>query len=138
VQPFEVLDHTADLSIRAHGRDLRELVENAAAGLLALLYAGPPPPATGTRDLAVAADRPEFVLQRALRELLYLMEDEGLAPVSVEVLTAGETSATLRAGAVPLEDARPYLGAEIKAVTRHGLEITHEPDGLSITLVFDV
>jgi SHS2 domain-containing protein len=138
VQPFEILDHTADLSLRAHGRDLRELIENAATGLLALLYAGPPPAATATRDLAVTADRPEFVLQRALRGLLYLMEDEGLAPVSVAVLTAGDTSATLRAGVVPLEDARPYLGAEIKAVTRHDLAITDEPGGLCIVLVFDV
>ena len=100
MQPFEILDHTADLSLRAYGRDLRELIENAAAGLLALLYAGPPPAATATRDLSVTADRPEFVLQRALREFLYLMEDEGLAPVTVAVLNAGETSATLRAGVV--------------------------------------
>lgn len=138
MQSFEVLGHTADLSVRAHGRDLRELTENAARGLLALLYRGEPPPAEGHQDLTVTAQEPEYLVQRALRELLYLLEDGGLAPVSVEVVAAAGGSARLRVGTVPLAAAKALLGAEIKAVTRHGLEIVKEPDGLSLTVVFDV
>ncbi len=138
MQPFEILEHTADLSMRAYGRDLRELMENAARGLLALLYAAEPPSSDQVREIAVTAEEPEYLVQRALRELLYLLEDRGEAPVSVEVTAANGGEARLRVGIVPLETVRPMLGAEIKAVTRHGLEIIREPESLSLTIVFDV
>jgi SHS2 domain-containing protein len=138
METFEILDHTADLSLRAYGRDLRELTENAARGLLALLYAADPPAPQQTRELTVSAEQPEYVIQRALRELLYLLEDSGEAPVAVAVATAGRGEARLRVGTVPLEQVRSLLGAEIKAVTRHGLAIAQGPEGLSLTLVLDV
>jgi SHS2 domain-containing protein len=135
---YEILEHTADQALRAHGRDLRELIQSAAEGMLYLLYAEPPPAPAQTLELPVAADGPEAVLQHSLRELLYLMEDEGLAPVSVAVTTADERQATLQVGVIPREQAEPIFAAPIKAVTRHGLEITPGEDGLQVTVVFDV
>ncbi len=138
MQPFVTLDHTADLSLRAYGRDLRELIENAARGLLALLYTAPPPEPEGWRELTVNAEEAEYLVQRALRELLYLLEDRHEAPVRVKVVTADQGEARLQAGWVPVQAVRPILGPEIKAVTRHGLEIVQESDRLSLTLIFDV
>jgi SHS2 domain-containing protein len=137
-QGYEILDHTADLSLRAWGADLRELIGQAAAGLLALIYRDEPGAAAERREVTVTADSPELLLQRSLRELLYLMEDEALAPVTVEVASAEGESVHLRVGVKPLEAVRSLLRLEIKAVTRHGLEIRSSATGLEVTLVFDV
>jgi len=135
---FQILDHTADRALRAWGRDLRELIENAAAGMIALLYVEPPPPPVQELDLPIEADTPELVLHHSLRELLYLLEDEALAPVSVTVKEASDERAILRVGVIPREGAEPVFGALIKAVTRHGLSIERSDDLMSITVVFDV
>lgn len=135
---YEIVDHTADLSLRAWGADLRELIGQAAAGLLALIYREAPGVAAERRELTVTAEAPELLLQRSLRELLYLMEDEALAPVTVEVAIAEGESVRLRVGVKPLEAVRGLLQLEIKAVTRHGLEIRSTATGLEVTLVFDV
>src|SRR5712691_3978015 len=39
-RPFEILEHTADIGLRAHGRSLEELFENAAWGLAEILDVG--------------------------------------------------------------------------------------------------
>lgn len=138
MQPFVILEHTADLALRAYGRDLRELVENAARGLLALLYTAPPPGPGGWQELTVSAEDAEYLVQHALRELLYLLEDQRQAPVRVQVVAAEPGEACLRVGVVPLETVRPILRSEIKAVTRHGLEIVKDSAGLTVTVTFDV
>lgn len=137
-EQFEVLEHTADQAIRVWGADLRELVENAAAGMLFLLYIAPPPAPEATLERAIEAPLPELVVHHALRELLYLLEDEALAPVSVQVLAASETSASFRVGVVERERVEPIFGAPIKAVTMHNLELHRTERGLQIEIVFDV
>jgi len=135
---YEILEHTADQAIRATGRDLRELIGNAAGGMLALLYSGTAPPPRHELELSVEGDSPEMVLHHALRELLYLLEDEGLAPVRVRVAAANAERAVLRVGVIPRDQAEPLLGTIPKAVTRHGLAIEGDGDVLRITIVFDV
>lgn len=135
---YEILEHTADQAIRATGRDLRELIEKAAAGMLALLYSGTAPSPRHEVELSVKGDGPEMVLHHALRELLYLLEDEGLAPVRVRVTSADAERAALRVGVIPRDQAEPLLGTVLKAVTRHGLAIEEDGDVLYITIVFDV
>ncbi|MEN6546118.1 MAG: archease [Armatimonadia bacterium] len=135
---FDLVEHTADQAIRAYGRDMRELVENAAAGMLALLYIEPLTQADETLERQIEAESPELLVHHALRELLYLLEDEALAPVTVEVTEATEQTATLRVSVIPREAAETLFGAPIKAVTRHGLQITPQGDLLTVTVVFDV
>lgn len=135
---YEILEHTADQALRAHGHDLRELIEHAAAGMIELLYVEKPGPVEQELELSVEADSPEMLVHHCLRELLYLLEDEGLAPVEVAVTEASEEAATLRVGVVPRAKAEPLFGAGVKAVTRHGLAIRRAEGVLSITIVFDV
>jgi len=138
MQPFEILEHTADVALVAHGRELGELIANAAAGMLAVLYGGPPPEAQQVIEREVAADSPDLLLHHALRELLYLLEDEALSPVSVQVTAWRDSSVALRVGVVDRERAEPLLSTMMKAVTRHGLGITEENGWLTAQIVFDV
>lgn len=136
---YEILDHTADLALRAYGADLRELIENAAAGLLALLHGEAPTAAPGEwLSRTLTAETPELLLHHCLRELLYLLQDEGLAPVVVEVGEATEHSARLRVGVIAAESLGERPGAPVKAITRHLLEIRPHLRGLVVEVVCDV
>ena len=136
--PFEVVNHTADLAIRARGRTFPELVVNAARGLCALLAEsaalapqGPP------RRVEAEGETRERVLRRALGEVLALETLEGLVPVRAELAAGEEGRIVLEMGVVPLDAAREHLLADIKAVTYHDLNVRETEAGLEVTVVFD-
>ncbi len=69
--------------------------------------------------------------------MLYLIEDEELVPVSVELLRCDGAEVALAVDLVPLADALPYVSGLIKAVTRHGLELQQTESALRTMIVFD-
>jgi len=140
MKPFEQIEHTADYAIVARGSDLRELIENAGRGMISLMVEAEAVAATRQVHFTAGADSPERLLQQCLRELLYLEEDEGLVPVQFTVagLSADELAAECQGGVAPIDQARPHLLGEIKAVTYHDLNIVATPEGLEVQVVFDV
>ena len=136
--PYRITDHTADLAIEVQGRNFPELVLHAAQGLIALLLGDAAPEATDTRLVRAAGPTRERALVHALADMLAMIEDEGEVPVSPRLADPNSDPPELAVGVVPLDVARPYLGAEIKAVTYHGLDIREERGLLSCQIVFDV
>jgi SHS2 domain-containing protein len=124
--PFEILEHTADIGVRARGPSLAALFENAAAGLLEVAY---DPQAVGARDsrplAAEAADR-ESLLLNWLQEVLWLVDGEGWLPRRVEVHQISETRVTGTAHGEPRDPARHAMRVIVKAVTYHLLSIREE------------
>jgi len=132
---FEEIDHTADWALRVRGRDLRELLINAARGMVSLIIADP---ATLSGDveqaLELEAIDAESLLVDWLNELAYWAEAEMLVFHQFELQDVTSTSlrATIRGGHAP------DLKKHIKAVTYHNLEIVETVNGLEATVVFDV
>ncbi|RMG95353.1 MAG: archease [Chloroflexi bacterium] len=132
---FEVLDHTADWALRVNGRNLAELLEQAALGMSSLLVpdltAVSP---TTTRHIHLDAFDAETLLVDWLTELAYLAETEQLVFNQFQLtnVTPTHLDATIRGGRVP------ELQKHIKAVTYHDLQIIHTDNGLEATIVFDV
>jgi SHS2 domain-containing protein len=132
---YEVVDHTADWALRVRGRDLKELLANAARGMTTLLV--------GELD-NLAADEERFIELEAydaetmlvdwLSELAYLAESELLAFREFELHEAavGRLRATVRGGRAQ------EMIKHIKAVTYHDLAIVATAEGLEATVVFDV
>ena len=140
MKPFEPVEHTADYALVAWGGDLRELIENAGRGMISLLVDSRKLAPSREVAFSVRGDSPERLLLECLRELLHLEEDQALVPVAFDVrrFDAGELRADCHAGVVSLDEARPYLLGEIKAVTYHDLRIQSLPEGLQVKIVFDV
>ena len=134
--PYEFVDHTADYALRAWGRDFRELLENAARGLVALMGDTEGLAPQAFVEVAVTGDTEEDVLVHALKEVLYL-QDEGLLAVAASVPEADAQAARLRLGTVALAEHRDRLGAAVKAVTYHALEIEQTETGLVVQVVLD-
>lgn len=133
--PFEVIEHTADWSIRVRADDLPGLFARAAQGM-AYLLAGDlaAVPLTHTKQVTVEGYDAVDLLVAWLTELAYHTEQDGLVFTAIDVLDLSPESltATVRGG-------RPReLLKHIKAVTYHDLSIRDTGDGLETTIVFDV
>jgi SHS2 domain-containing protein len=132
---FEEIEHTADWSLRIWGRDLAELLANAALGMSSLIVSDLASlPTDVERQLAVDSIDAESLLVDWLSELAYWAEMEGLVFKEFELQEVSSThlEAVSRGGQAP------ELTKHIKAVTYHNLDIVETENGLETTVVFDV
>jgi SHS2 domain-containing protein len=132
---FEVVEHTADWSLRVYGRDLAQLLVNAALGMATLMVGDLEAlPLDVERTLALEAFDAETLLVDWLSELAYWAEDEQLVFREFELsrVTERYLSAVVWGGKAA------ELQKHIKAVTYHDLEIVETDGGLMTTIVFDV
>ena len=133
---FEEIEHTADYALRIRGRDLGELLYNAALGLNSLMRPEFGEPATKPveRQIELEALDAESLLVEWLGELAYLAETELLAFTEFDLQQAEpeRLKATVR-GARTVR-----FQKHIKAVTFHNLAIVRSAAGLEVTVVFDV
>jgi SHS2 domain-containing protein len=134
--PYEILEHTADIGVRARGRSLEELFENAAWGMVEIL--GARAEDGEGRALAVrveGADR-DALLVAWLDEVMFRLEEAGTRLAGLDVRSVGEGAA--EAGMVLAEAGEPPDGTELKAATYHQLAIRRSDDGYEATVYFDV
>ncbi len=134
-QHIEIVEHTADWSIRVTGDDLGQLFEHAALGMAMLMVEDLHAlPRDVERHVELEAYDAESLLVDWLSELAYWAETEQLVMSFVELSEVSETSlvASVRGGRAPL------LDKHIKAVTYHNLAIDQTESGLEVTIVFDV
>ena len=132
---FEEVEHTADWALRVRGRDLAELLVNAARGMSHLLVPDlNAVPTDVERRIELDDLDAESLLVEWLSELAYWAEAESLVFREFEMLqaTADHLKAVVRGGYAP------NLQKHIKAVTYHNLEIIQTKGGLEATVVFDV
>lgn len=118
---FTLLTHTADVKVRAAGRDFGSTLANLVRGMLAVLYDDPAVPGEFTRDLVVAGHDGESLVVSFLNEVLYVLESEGLLPS--DITEVRKEDAALYA-AVTWGRAKGRMVREIKAATYHQLLIT--------------
>ncbi len=137
MSPFWPIDHTADVGLRVRGRDLGELLTEAAKGLVLLLVHEFVVQPRLWREIEIQAPDREILLVDFLSEILSLAVVEGLIVVKVEPVSVSETEVKAKVGLVPLEK-KQRLTQEIKAITYHGLKVTEIDDGLEATVIMDV
>jgi SHS2 domain-containing protein len=129
---YEVLEHTADVGIRAEGADLGELFEQAALALADIEGArGSRPGARVT--VALEAPDPGALLVDWLNELIYLLEGGGrLASVEVSSATERTLEAEIEIAAGTAE------GLAVKAATYHRLKVERAGPGWMAEVYLDV
>ena len=132
---FQEVEHTADWALRVRGRDLRELLVNAARGMNYLIVSDlDSVPTDVQRRFELDAFDAEGLLVEWLSELAYWAESEMLVfrEFDLSEVTSDRLEALVRGGHAT------GLQKHIKAVTYHDLEIIEREDGLEATVVFDV
>ena len=124
-------DHTADVGLLVRGDDLNDLFGTAAAGVFDYVVAN--------RDavlprhverLALRADSTLELLVVWLNELIFRSETQHVLYARFDVrLGADGLSLTAEIMGEPIDGDRHILDHEVKAVTRHGLELDRDDAG---------
>ena len=136
--PFEILEHTADAGIVAHGANLPELFANAATGMFALMMEFDSVHEREERLIQVEARDRETLLVHWLTELLYYLDAQQMLHCRFEIEKMTETGLRARVFGETIDRERHQLHFGVKAVTRHLLEIAPENTGYRATVLFDI
>jgi SHS2 domain-containing protein len=129
MEPFEYLEHTADVKFRARGRSLEVAFENAALAMLGAMVDPSTVKLEETWTVEMESECLEDLLYQWLSEILYLFEVELAVFSKFEVaLEEAEDGWRLsgRIGGERVDPKRHFFETEVKAVTLHQFEIKKE------------
>ncbi len=133
MKKFEILEHTADLKIRAFGKTKEELFENAMTGMFTgVRYKG------GGKEVKqevnmTSLDFPSLLVD-FLSEVLYLSEVNHQVYYQFQYKTFTDENIK----GVLLGKGIENIGIAIKGVTYHGLDIHQREDKIwQATILFD-
>gem|GEM_PF-171688 len=135
VKKYELIDHTADLMVKAYGETLEECFANAGYALFdqTVDLSGIEP--IRTFEAEAFGDGYEDLLYAFLSELLFLEDCEGFIMCELDVRFGGGKVMCKGRGEV-LDRNKHRIKSEIKAVTYHMLSV--DPGEPSVTVIFDV
>lgn len=137
MKQYDIINHTADIGIVAHGRSIKELFENAAFAMFDL-----------TADLSniepkksfgfeVNAVNYEELLVAWLRELLYKFAVGQFLFKEFGIVEVEQTHLKGFAKGEKYDSKKHVLKKEIKAVTYHDLSIKKDNGTFSAQIIFD-
>jgi SHS2 domain-containing protein len=122
MKKYELIDHTADIAIKAYGKNLSEAFENAAKAMFDIITDTSEIESIGQYDIELEAPDLEQLLVDWLSELLYLntARNQVFGFFKVEL---DEKNIKLKAKVFgdKFDLSKHKIGAEIKAVTYHML-----------------
>lgn len=135
---YEQFPHTADIGVRAYGRTIKELFENAAFAMFDIIA-----DLEGLKDsvvetLEVEASNYEELLVAFLDELLYRFYTKWFIFFKFEIEELTETRIKAKAFGRPVGENRNRLKTEIKAATYHNLKIEKTGEGYKVEIIFDI
>lgn len=133
-----MIDHTADVGIRAYGRTKEEVFANCALGMVSLIMDIESIERKKRVDISVGAAGAGGLLIGWLSEIIFLIEVEGwaLGEFGVEEIT--DTMVRGWGAGEPLDPERHRVSGEIKAPTYHMLELKEENGAWTAQVIFDV
>lgn len=135
---FEPVAHTADKGIRAFGRNVEELFENAAFGMFSLMADVSKYSPTLEREIRIEAEDTSELLRSWLAELIYQFEVDRILFVDFEVRSIEDTRLDGNARGLPFGAEIEWIGSIVKAVTHHDLDVHRTDERWEATVILDV
>ena len=138
MKAYEIIEHTADIGLRARGKDLKEFFTNAAGGMFAIIAELKNVRTKEKVPIKLEAPNIEELFLSWLSELLYQHNSKRILfkEFLIDKLTDNEISA--RAMGEKLDLKRQGLKKEIKAVTYHQLKVQKLKNYWQGEVIFDV
>jgi len=138
VKRYEQFPHTADIGVRAYGKDLKELFENAAFAMFDIIADLEELSGDTVEHFELEADSREELLVSWLDELLYNFYTKQLIFYEFHVEELTENRLKAKAMARPVGANRNRLKTEIKAATYSDLNIKKSEGRFEVEIIFDV
>jgi SHS2 domain-containing protein len=138
MKKYEIIEHTADVGIKAFGKTLSEAFENAAKGMFDIITNNSEIESTGQYDIELEAPDLEQLLVDWLSELLFLNTSQNLV-FSFFKVELDEKNKRLVAHIFgeKYNISKHKMGVEIKAVTYHILEVKNKKP-YHVQVLFDI
>jgi SHS2 domain-containing protein len=132
---YELLEHTADVMIKAHGSDLEECFANAAYALFDQITDVSKVGSSEEVSFVVSGHDYESLLYNFLSEFLFIHDAKQLLLSEFHVKIKG-MSLQCTAKGEKIDSKRHAYRHDVKAITYHMLEVnTAEP---SVTVILDI
>ena len=137
---IEMFDHTADVGMRVTGATLDDLFRAAAEGLFDYIIVNRGEVRSQEIErIELTSDSPSGLMGEWLGELIYRSETEHRAYGRFLVQVGDEgRSLVAEVGGESIDLERHILDHEVKAVTRHGLEVERSGSGWIAEMILDI
>jgi len=146
---FEIIDHIADVKVKAFGKTKQELFINAVKGMIKILQPEiQNPNVKCQRKIKIKSIDENSLLVDFLSEVLYLIQTNKEIYNEVKFTRFGPSTDSTSSpqacsGQIALEaelfgNKVESFGEDIKAVTYHGLEIEKNKNGYQATILLDI
>jgi SHS2 domain-containing protein len=138
MKKYDLIDHTADVGVKAYGKTLSEAFENAAKGMFDIITDNSEVESTGQYNIELKASDLEQLLVDFLSELLYLHSVNNIV-FGFFKLDIDEANKSLKGTfyGEKFNLSKHKVGAEIKAVTYHMLEVKKNKP-CRVQVLFDI
>ncbi len=138
MKTYELIDHTADVGIKAYGKTLPEAFENAAKGMFDIITDSSEIESVGQYNIELEAPDLEQLLVDWLSELLFLNSAKNLVFGFFKIdLDEKNKKLTAKVFGEKFDLSKHKIGAEIKAVTYHMLEVKKKKP-YHVQVLFDI
>lgn len=134
---FEIIEHTADIGIRAKGASLKEAFANAALGLFSIITEPEKIKGEICREVEVNGSDEGSLLVAWLNELIYLFEVEEMLFNRFDIIELSDKRLKAFIYGERIDRSRHPIKLGVKATTYHMLNI-EKGDGCEVQVLFDI
>jgi SHS2 domain-containing protein len=120
---FEIIEHTADVGIRAYGTDMAEAFANAARAMFSLITDLNTVSEVMHKDVRVSAPDREILLVGWLNELVFLFDTEQILFKHFDIQNLTDTELKARCYGEKVDKSRHEMKTGIKSATYHMLKV---------------
>ena len=138
MQPFRVLEHTADVGFEAFGATREEVLANSARALFHLIVDLETIVPSQETSLSVEGSDATTLLVNWLSELLYLHDAQGWLFSDFVVRLTGEKLLAATACGEKFDTARHQAKMMVKAITYHQLSLQRSAEGWRAQVYVDI
>ncbi len=138
MEPFRVLEHTADIGFEAYGRSRAEAFANAARALIHLIVDLDSIEPCEELRIEVEGRDPASLLVNWLSEVLYRFDAEGWVFRDFEIGKLEEKRLSAVARGEKFDRARHQAKLLVKAITYHQLALDQTPNGWRARVYVDI
>jgi SHS2 domain-containing protein len=136
MKKYELIEHTAEIGLRAYGKNLAEAFASAAFGMFSIIAELGEVKEAESRRVEVNEDDAENLLFEWLNNLLYYFDVEGLVFKRFDMIEFGEKHLLADCYGEKYDASRHRLKTGVKSATYHMLEVDREKNRVQV--IFDV
>jgi SHS2 domain-containing protein len=136
MKQYDLINHTADVGVKAYGKTVAQAFEHAAKAMFDIITDSSRVRSVGEYDITLEAPDLEQLLVDWLSKLLFLNGAKNLVFGRFEVTIQG-TSLKAHVCGEQYDTKKHKMGEEVKAVTYHMLEV-HQAEPIYVQVLFDI